>query len=88
MSTLAVDSFTSQQTSNLLAETQRIMLESEQSGANPDERLREVVERAVREGFNFGGALGDGADASAQQGGVDGEGVKRSRGPEDGQNGI
>jgi hypothetical protein len=35
------------------------MEESERDGTDPDDRLREVVERAVREGFNFGGALGE-----------------------------
>jgi hypothetical protein len=42
-----------------LEETKRIMEESERDGTDPDDRLREVVERAVREGFNFGGQLGD-----------------------------
>lgn len=81
-STLAVDTFTSQQTTDLLAETQRIMLEAEQSGENPDEKLREVVERAVREGFDFGGRLGE--SAGSTQEGADEEERKRVRGEGEG----
>jgi len=53
------------------------MEESERDGTDPDERLREVVERAVREGFNFGGALGGVAEI-AESIEVD-EGRKRTR---------
>jgi len=53
------------------------MEESERDGTDPDERLREVVERAVREGFNFGGVLG-GVAGVAESIEVDGGG-KRSR---------
>jgi hypothetical protein len=42
-----------------MEETRRIMEESERDGTNPDERLREVVERAVRDGYAFGGQVGD-----------------------------
>jgi len=77
ISALAVDNYTSTQTTNLLEETKRIMEESERDGTDPDERLREVVERAVREGFNFGGALGGVAEI-AESIEVD-EGRKRTR---------
>lgn len=61
------------------------MEESERDGSNPDERLREVVERAVREGFNFGGVLG-GVAGVAESIDVDGGG-KRSR-DENGNGGV
>lgn len=77
ISALAVENYTSTQTTNLLEETKRIMEESERDGTDPDERLREVVERAVREGFNFGGVLG-GVAGVAESIEVDGGG-KRSR---------
>jgi len=51
-----MDNFASQQTSSLLQETQRIMQEAEVTGENPDEKLREVVERAVRDGLSWTGA--------------------------------
>ena len=34
------------------------MEESERDGTDPDERLREVVERAVSNGMSFGGQIG------------------------------
>ena len=57
------------------------MEESERDGTDPDERLREVVERAVRQGFSFGGQLGDAAGtASGQTAEVDGQvDTKRTR---------
>ena len=75
VSELAVDQYANQQTSSLLHETQRIMEESERDGVDPDERLREVVERAVRDGFSYGGRIGEG-DAVVD---VDGEEAKRTR---------
>jgi len=51
-----VDNYASQQTSTLLQETQRIMQEAEATGENPDEKLREVVERAVRDGLTWTGS--------------------------------
>jgi hypothetical protein len=77
VSALAVDQYTSQQTTDLLAETRVIMEQCERDGTDPDERLREVVERAVREGFNFGGQLGDAAGAGA------GGAVETGEGPEE-----
>jgi hypothetical protein len=53
-----VDAYATEQAGSLLEETQRIMAEAERDGSNPDERLREVVERAVRDGFSFGGQIG------------------------------
>ena len=78
ISALAVENYTSTQTTNLLEETKRIMEQSERDGTDPDERLREVVERAVREGFNFGGVLG-GVAGVAESIEVDDGGGKRSR---------
>lgn len=77
-SALAMDNYAQNQASSLLEETQRIMRQAEETGENPDEKLREVVERAVREGMAWGGS-GDGPDAG--QGTVDGliEEVKRRR---------
>lgn len=68
VSALAVDEYTSQQTSSLLEDTKRIMEEAERDGTDPDERLREVVERAVRQGFSFGGQLGDAAGSGSALG--------------------
>jgi hypothetical protein len=89
ISALAVETYTSHQTTNLLEETKRIMEASERDGTDPDEQLREVVERAVREGFNFGGALG-GVAAAASGVEVDGEdeGRKRARDMDGNGNGV
>ncbi|KAL1409711.1 hypothetical protein Q8F55_003707 [Vanrija albida] len=76
VSQYAVDQYASRQTDDLLAETQRIMEESERDGVDPEERLREVVGRAVRQGFNFGGELGHAADDAA----ATGDDAKRARG--------
>lgn len=76
-SALDVDAFTSTQTSSLLEESRRIMLQSQVDGVDPEERLREVVERAVREGLSYGqmGSRGpEGEDAQA-----DGDEKKRTR---------
>ncbi|WWD15899.1 hypothetical protein CI109_100323 [Kwoniella shandongensis] len=54
ISQLALDNYTTAQTSYLLAEAQSILEQSALDGSDPDERLREVVERAVREGLQFG----------------------------------
>lgn len=79
VSALAVDEYTSNQTSELMQETRRIMEEAEREGTDPDEKLREVVERAVRQGFSFGGQLGDAAGAGEGEGGGEGEERKRTR---------
>jgi hypothetical protein len=66
-SALDVDAFTSTQTSSLLEESRRIMLQSQ----------ADVVERAVREGLSYGqmGSRGpEGEDAQA-----DGDEKKRTR---------
>lgn len=68
VSSQAVDAFASQQTQELLARTQAIMEQAEKDGTNPDERLREVVERAVREGFQFGAANNEGGDQPGADG--------------------
>lgn len=54
-SALAVDNYAQEQASTLMAETQLIMEEAERTGENPDEKLREVVERAIRGGVALGG---------------------------------
>ena len=56
------------------------MEESQRSGTDPDERLREVVERAVRDGFSFGGQIGDAVrDPVNGEGDRTGEEKKRTR---------
>jgi hypothetical protein len=56
------------------------MLQSQADGVDPEERLREVVERAVREGLSYGqmgGSRGEeGEDAEADQ---EGDEKKRTR---------
>lgn len=59
ISQLALDNYTSTQTVALLQEAQRIMEECARDGVEPDERLREVVERAVRDGLAFGREAGE-----------------------------
>ncbi len=64
----------------LLSETQRIMEESQRDGTNPDERLREVVERSVRDGIEFGGQVGDAVRPHEHVNGeADGDGDDRKR---------
>lgn len=65
-----MDAYASHQTNDLLAQAQTIMAQAEQDGSDPDAALREVVGRAVREGFSFG---------AEQRGGEQEEGAKRSR---------
>ncbi|WVQ71642.1 hypothetical protein IAR50_001182 [Cryptococcus sp. DSM 104548] len=76
ISQLAVDNFTATQTSALLEEAQRIMEQCAAEGVEPDERLREVVERAVREGMAFGQASGEGEEGAATS---QGDSSKRAR---------
>ncbi|KIR96866.1 ankyrin repeat-containing protein [Cryptococcus deuterogattii 2001/935-1] len=59
ISQLALDNYTATQTAALLQEAQRIMEECARDGVEPDERLREVVERAVRDGLAFGREAGE-----------------------------
>ncbi|KAK8869828.1 hypothetical protein IAR55_000396 [Kwoniella newhampshirensis] len=54
ISQLALDNYTNEQTSNLLQEAQEILEQCTRDGTDPDERLREVVERAVKDGLAFG----------------------------------
>lgn len=68
ISQLALDNYTSTQTVALLQEAQRIMEECARDGVEPDERLREVVERAVRDGLAFGREAGE-DEAPAPAGG-------------------
>ena len=62
-----MDQFANLQTSVLLEETQRIMQEAEEKGEEPDERLREVVERAVREGLVWGQAPTQGPSTETEE---------------------
>jgi len=55
-----------------MLETQRIMEEAERTGENPDEKLREVVERAIREGMAWGGNGNEAVEGIVEQ-------VKRRR---------
>lgn len=72
MSQHAMETYTSRQTNDLLAQAQEIMAQAERDGVDPDERLREVVGQAIRDGFAFG------ANSQAEEGPVDGE-HKRTR---------
>lgn len=69
ISQLALDNYTSTQTVALLQEAQRIMEECARDGVEPDERLREVVERAVRDGLAFGREAAEDEEAPAPAGG-------------------
>ncbi|OCF45446.1 ankyrin repeat-containing protein [Kwoniella heveanensis CBS 569] len=78
ISQLALDNFTSSQSSALMEEAQRIMEECARTGEDPDERLREVVERAVGAGLAFG----RGAVQQEEEGGegvIEGDDSKRAR---------
>jgi hypothetical protein len=67
-----VDNYAEEQASTLMLETQRIMEEAERTGENPDEKLREVVERAIREGMAWGGNGNEAVEGIVEQ-------VKRRR---------
>lgn len=56
----------------LMLETQRIMEEAERTGESPDEKLREVLERAIRGGMALGGTEAEAVDGLVDQ-------VKRRR---------
>ncbi|WVQ78100.1 hypothetical protein IAT38_000181 [Cryptococcus sp. DSM 104549] len=75
LSQLAMENYTSEQTAALMAEAQRIMEQCAADGTEPDERLRELVERAVASGLQFGREAGEAEAAGA----VDGEERKRVR---------
>ena len=65
-SNLAIENYADLQTSHLLAEAQQLMAQAAERGEEVDENaLREVVERAVRDGIAWSG--GDAA-AEAEQG--------------------
>jgi hypothetical protein len=53
------------------------MAEAAARGEDPEAALREIVERAVREGLDFGGQLGDML--------AEGDGRKKSRRDEEGE---
>lgn len=74
---LAVDEFAARQTADLMAQSQSIIAEAQRTGTNPDDLLRDLVQRAVREGFSFGGDIGDMAGSGPD---VDEEAHKRARG--------
>jgi hypothetical protein len=64
VSQMAVDAYASQQSSNLVEDARAIIEQAERDGVDPDERLREIVQRAVRDGFLFGGAAAEAGDAA------------------------
>ncbi|WVR05281.1 hypothetical protein IAU60_002293 [Kwoniella sp. DSM 27419] len=64
ISQLALDNFTSEQSSALMVEAQRIMAECAETGEDPDERLRAVVEAAVAQGLAFGREAGQEAEGA------------------------
>jgi pyruvate-formate lyase-activating enzyme len=64
-SNLAIENYADLQTSHLLAEAQQLMAQAAERGEEVDENaLREVVERAVRDGIAWSG--GDAAAESEQ----------------------
>ena len=82
LSNLAMESYTNDRTSDLIAVSQRIMAEAQAEGLSDEEteeQIRRAVEAAVREVTAYGQTIG------AQQGGgeADDEAGKRSR-PENG----
>ena len=54
-----------------MLEAQRIMEEAQRTGEDPEGRLREVVEEAVRRGFSLGGADGEEARKRTRMEGED-----------------
>lgn len=56
------------------------MEESERDGSDPDPSLREAVERAVRDGFTFGGQVGDAVLDDGVDGDEDGRTRRRTNG--------
>lgn len=71
-SALAVDNYAQEQASSLMVEAQRIMEEAERTGEDPDAKLREVVERAIRQGMAWGGGGQEAVEGLVEQ-------VKRRR---------
>lgn len=63
-----------------MLEAQRIMAEVQQTGEDPEGRLRQIVEEAVKRGINLNTAVG--------VGGVDDAGRKRSKREEEGMDGA
>ena len=79
---MALENYTNEQASALMEETRRIMEEAEATGEDPEDKLREVVERAVREGIVWGGAapaLEEGQDAQDGEGAREESEAKRRR---------
>ncbi|ORY33797.1 ankyrin repeat-containing domain protein [Naematelia encephala] len=58
----ALDALASSRANTLLQESQRIMEQAQRTGIDPDDQLRQLVERAVREGILVGGEIRDRAD--------------------------
>ncbi|WWC69474.1 uncharacterized protein I206_103415 [Kwoniella pini CBS 10737] len=51
---LALENFTTEQSDLLMIEAEKIMKECQETGEEPDERLKELVEGIVKNGLNFG----------------------------------
>lgn len=77
---VVLDQIANAQTSNLIADAQRIMAEAERDGTDPDERLRQIVEQAVRQGLNLGGLVGQQSRQEADGQPEEEDGRKRTRG--------
>ncbi|WVQ70104.1 uncharacterized protein L199_008329 [Kwoniella botswanensis] len=77
ISQLALENFTSEQSEQLMQEAQRIMEHCAETGEDPDEKLRELVEGMVKSGLDFA----KNAKSQVEGGDVDGdgEGSKRVR---------
>lgn len=77
---VVLDQIANAQTSNLIAEAQRIMAGAERDGTDPDEQLRQIVEQAVRQGLNLGGLVGQQSRQEADGQPEEEDGRKRTRG--------
>ncbi|KAK6902916.1 hypothetical protein I204_07140 [Kwoniella mangroviensis CBS 8886] len=77
ISQLALENFTSEQSDQLMQEAQRIMEQCAETGEDPDEKLRELVEGIVKSGLDF--AKNAKSQVEGGDGEVDGEGSKRVR---------
>ncbi|WRT67123.1 uncharacterized protein IL334_004089 [Kwoniella shivajii] len=81
ISQLALENFTSTQSDALMIEAQKIMEQCAITGEDPDEKLRQVVEKAIKDGLSFAQASGAGGTVSNGQadGVINDEGNKRIR---------
>lgn len=77
VSQLAIDTFTNDQTNALMEDARRVMEQAERDGTDPEEALKELVQKAVEQGLSFAGDAGAAAGSGA--GAEDGSAGKRLR---------